>query len=182
MLFSLTIPEQVPKIKKRVLLSLVTIFLCFKAVFANSIETFDSINQSFVQKREEANFYIFASFSLSDNVLREMIDYAKVYNGIIVFRGLENNSFKVTSEHIQKIAKEDAEAAIIIDPTLFTKFEIKQVPSFIIAKEELCAAQMNCSNSYDKLTGNVTPRFALEKFAEKGELSTYAARILEVRR
>lgn len=173
--------------KKVLLLSLLMFSLYFQNVLAaetsfNQMDSFDAISQNFVQNKEKTTFYIFASFSLSNNVLRQMIDYAEPYNGIIVFRGLENNSFKTTSEHIQKIAKEDDEAAIIIDPTLFVKFQINHVPSFILAKAESCAAQMSCSNSYDKLSGSVTPRFALEKFAEKGELSKDAARILKVRR
>lgn len=157
---------------------------CFFKVNAEEVDTNSiyglnpSKTKPFLSK-EEINFYIFASFSLNDNVLKQMIDYAKTYDTQIVFRGLENNSFKLTAEHIQKIVKEDDEASIIIDPTLFTKFEIKQVPSFILAKEEACADQMSCSSMYDKISGNVTPKFALEKFAEKGELSDEAMKILE---
>lgn len=156
--------------------------VCAEETNTNSVDPLSTINQNFFQKNEEINFYMFASFGLSDNILRQMIDYAKTYNGTIVLRGLENNSFKSTAEHIQKLVNEDEEAAIIIDPILFTKFEIKQVPAYVIVKQEACATQMSCSNSYDKISGNITPKFALEKFIEKGELSNKAAKILETSR
>ncbi len=127
---------------------------------------------------EEVNFYMFASFSLSDTHLRQMMDYAKTYNGVIVFRGIENNSFKKTAEHIQSLAKEGEEASIIIDPTLFKEFQITQVPSYVLAKRGQCPVGVSCKANYDKIIGNVTPKYALEEFAEQGELSQEAQVLL----
>ena len=56
------------------------------------------------EQNEAVDFYIFASFGLSDTLLRQMLDYAKIYNGVIVLRGIENNSFKQTAEHIQHLS------------------------------------------------------------------------------
>lgn len=132
-------------------------------------------------KEESVDFYMFASFGLSDSLLRQMLDYAKIYNGVIVLRGLKNNSFKQTAEHVQRLSKEGEEAAIIIDPTLFKQFEVERVPAYILAKQEKCPVGLSCKPSYDKIIGNITPKYALEKFAEKGELSLEAKVLLEAR-
>lgn len=131
--------------------------------------------------KEVIDFYMFASFSLSDTTLRQMIDYAKIYNGIIVFRGIKENSFVKTSSHKQKLVEEgaSADASIVIDPILFKKYEISQVPTYVIAKHIHCPAGMNCLKKFDKIIGNITPTFALEKFAEKGDLSEVALKLLE---
>ena len=110
-----------------------------------------------------------------------MLDYAKIYNGVIVLRGLKNNSFKQTAEHVQRLSKEGEEAAIIIDPTLFKQFEVERVPAYILAKQEKCPVGLSCKPSYDKITGNITPKYALEKFVEKGELFLEAKALLEAK-
>ena len=123
---------------------------------------------------------MFASLGLSDTILRQMFDYAKIYNGVIVLRGAEDNSFKKTAEHIGRLAKEGEEAAIIIDPTLFKQFQVERVPTYILAKQGKCPMGMSCKPNYDKIIGNITPKYALEKFVEKGELFLEAKALLEV--
>lgn len=136
------------------------------------------VEKNIFSKEENVDFYMFASFGLSDSLLRQMLDYAKIYNGVIVLKGIENNSFKQTAEHIQRLSKEGEEAAIIIDPTLFKQFEVERVPAYILAKQEKCPVGISCKPSYDKITGNITPKYALEKFAEKGDLSLEAKLLL----
>ena len=135
-------------------------------------------DKNLFESKEEVSFYIFASLGLSDNILKQMFEYAKAYNGVIVLRGIEDNSFIKTSNHIQMVAKTEEEAAIIIDPTLFKKFQITQVPTYVLAKTKVCPAGVSCASSFDKITGNITPKFALEKFAEKGDLSQEAQSLL----
>ena len=137
-----------------------------------------NLNKMFKQE-EEVNFYIFASFTLSDTHLRQMMDYAKMYNGVIVFSGIENNSFQKTGEHIQGLARDGDEASIIIDPTLFKEFQIDQVPTYVLARREKCPVGMTCGASYDKIIGSITPKYALEKFAKQGDLTREAQDLLE---
>ena len=141
----------------------------------------NNIEKNIFSKEENVDFYMFASFGLSDSLLRQMLDYAKIYNGVIVLRGLKNNSFKQTAEHVQRLSKEGEEAAIIIDPTLFKQFEVERVPAYILAKQEKCPVGLSCKPSYDKITGNITPKYALEKFVEKGELFLEAKALLEAK-
>ncbi len=145
------------------------------------VNELNNIEKNIFSKEESVDFYMFASFGLSDSLLRQMLDYAKIYNGVIVLRGLKNNSFKQTAEHVQRLSKEGEEAAIIIDPTLFKQFEVERVPAYILAKQEKCPVGLSCKPSYDKITGNITPKYALEKFVEKGELFLEAKALLEAK-
>jgi type-F conjugative transfer system pilin assembly protein TrbC len=154
-------------------------------IYANELDKgeFDKllnnkVNQKLFVSEESVNFYMFASLSLSDNLLKQMFEYAKLYNGTIVLRGIEDNSFIKTSQHIQRIATDGDAAAIIIDPTLFKKFQVIQVPTYVLAKNRECPIGTSCKPSYDKIIGNITPKYALEKFVEKGDLSQEAQDLL----
>lgn len=148
--------------------------------FADELRNIEKTEKGFFFNDETIDFYMFVSFSLSEDILRQMLDYAKLYNGIIVFRGIENNSFRETSEHIQHLAKEGEEAAIIIDPTLFKRYAVERVPSYVLVKQEKCPAGMSCNPIHDKIIGNITPKYALEKFSEKGDLFQAAKNLLRV--
>ena len=59
-----------------------------------------NLENKLFSKKENVDFYMFASLGLSDTILRQMFDYAKIYNGAIVLRGAEDNSFKKTPTSI----------------------------------------------------------------------------------
>ncbi len=166
---------------KPIFIGLLATICVFLESNVKAIETNDEndINKIFTQNGS-IDFYMFASFSLSDEILAQMLDYAKLYNGIIVLRGIKNNSFKETSEHIQHLTKEGEEAAIIIDPTLFKRYAVERVPSYVLVKQEKCPASMSCNPIHDKIIGNITLKYALEKFSEKGDLSQEAKNLLRV--
>ena len=129
-----------------------------------------SIEKNIFLKEENVHFYLFASLGLSDNLLKQMFEYARLYKGTIVLRGIKDNCFIKTSDHIQRVAQEGEAAAIIIDPTLFKEFQITKVPSYVLTKSQKCPVGVSCKKKYDKIIGNITPKYALEKFSEKGDL------------
>jgi type-F conjugative transfer system pilin assembly protein TrbC len=59
------------------------------------------------------------------------------------------------------------DSALQIDPRLFTKYEISAVPSFVLA----------CDEKYDKIAGNISIKFALQKISDLGDLSEEAKNI-----
>ena len=177
-LFKLRIIKMLSKTFKIILTMAVILQMNF--VEATSLESgFENTKNKLFVHKESVDFYMFASLGLSDVLLRQMLDYAKNYNGVIVLRGIENNSFRQTADHIQRLAREGEEAAIIIDPTLFKRFQVEQVPSYVLTKEEKCPVGVSCKPSFDKITGNITPKYALEKFVEKGDLFKEAKKLLE---
>jgi type-F conjugative transfer system pilin assembly protein TrbC len=130
-----------------------------------------------VQKGQAKNhFYIFVTLSMSEHNLKQLIIYARKYNATLVLRGLVDNSFVKTSSIIQKLSEESG--GMIIDPNLFKEFNIKTVPSYVLASNKSCPLSTTCVKTYDKLTGNVTPKYALEIFKEKGDLAAEAKLLL----
>ena len=104
------------------------------------------------QKRDESRYpdlLIFVSFSMPDLAIKSLAFQAKEKGGKIVFRGLVNGSFKEMGQKLRELGVE-----ALIDPTLFKKHAVVQVPTFV-RKE-------------DKITGNVSLSYALKKFEGEG--------------
>jgi type-F conjugative transfer system pilin assembly protein TrbC len=102
----------------------------------------------------DSQLYIFISFSLEKEVLNSLFETSQEYNPVFVLRGLKDNSFKATSEYIQTLDLK-SNPAIIIDPNLFREYEVTSVPTYVFEE--------------NKLSGNVTAKFALDKLTQKSE-------------
>ena len=104
------------------------------------------------QKRDGDRYpdlLIFVSFSMSDELLKTLANQAKEKDGKIVFRGLLNGSFKEMGQKLRELGVE-----ALIDPTLFQKHNVFQVPTFLLKD--------------DKLVGNVSLTYALKTFKGEG--------------
>ena len=137
-------------------------------------ENFDWFNE--LNLSEQANtinqpneLYIFVSLSMPQSRLINLLQEAKSYGGIVVLRGLKNNSYKDTANFLQPIIKQ-AEAGFIIEPNLFEKYNINKVPSVILNDPIV--------KKYDQITGNINLKYALEEMAKVGELKSQAQAIL----
>lgn len=127
---------------------------------------------------DETTPLIFISFSMPETLIRNYIDEAKAYNGVLVLRGLVNNSLKQTVQKFKLIEniKENQKSniSIIIHPHLFDLYQVKQVPTIVLAQDNLkCVLKYSeCSDSYkyDKISGSITIKYALEQIEEKGSL------------
>ncbi len=107
---------------------------------------------------------VFASFSIPETTLKQLAHDLKKVGGALVIRGLINNSFKDTSLYLQKL-----EIGVLLDPTLFEKFNIVAVPTFIIVEGDLKSEQ---TPKHDRLRGNVSLQFALERAVKEGEIQS----------
>lgn len=105
---------------------------------------------------------VFASFSMPETSLKQLSHDLKKVGGALVIRGLINNSFKDTSLYLQKLGE-----GVLLDPTLFDKFNITAVPTFIIVEGDFKGEQ---TPKHDRLTGNVSLRFVLEQAIKEGEI------------
>lgn len=115
------------------------------------------------------DFLIFTSFSIGEKNLESLIKLASEYNGAVILRGFKNGSVQDTAAFISNISS--AKEGVLIDPNLFKEYQITKVPTFILTKPcEGVIDGSNCKVIYDKLVGNVSPRYALERFAARGEL------------
>ena len=118
------------------------------------------------------DFLIFASFSIGEKNLENLIKLATSYNGAVILRGFKNSSFKETAAFLSKFSQE--KEGILIDPNLFLEYGVTKVPTFVLTKPCEQGLQANCKKVFDKLTGMVSPSYALQKFSEKGELKEFA--------
>lgn len=150
-------------------LYLFSIFCLFISVPSTELEgtnysNFDKIIDSSINENKNEllrnDIFVFISFSMPDSLIRDYIDEARNLkesnnvNIVFVLRGFYNNSFKETSDKINQLAN-GRSIAVIVDPTLYEKYNINLVPSII----------KNSDHDYDKLTGSVTISYAIELFA-----------------
>jgi type-F conjugative transfer system pilin assembly protein TrbC len=125
------------------------------------------------------SFRIFVSSSMSKNLLKSYAEQAKKYGGVLVLNGLPKGSWWELSELITEVSGNNPElVAMQIDDEAFARFNIREVPSFLLSKEEDIFAE-NSKVTFDKVTGSVGIRRALELFKEQGELSDIASNKLE---
>lgn len=119
----------------------------------------------------ELRKYLFVSFSMPESALMELIKQAKEHGFVPVLRGFKNEEYKPTFEALASILKETG-YGVNIDPELFKEFAVDTVPSFVVAApEKICPPNMSCRKSkFNKISGNITIAYALEKLVKEGEV------------
>lgn len=116
-------------------------------------------------------FVVFASLSMPQASLAALIRDTTRARGVVVFRGFPQNSTRAFAEGLKRVVtEENQEAHIAIDPRLFRAFDVKAAPTFVVTgrEYELCDG-FDCSSAvpdHDRMSGNVTVAYALERFAE----------------
>lgn len=133
------------------------------------------ISQSRVIKKQDTDFLIFVSFSMGEKNVEQLIKSVIKYDGIVMMRGFKEGSVRKTAEVLLKVRKK---GGIAIDPILFEEYGIKRVPTYVLVKVCDEGITTSCNGKYDILRGNVSPRYALEKFSIQGELREEARRRL----
>ena len=114
---------------------------------------------------------IFISTSIPQKALVMLGEQAKVTGATLVMRGMvaplgTKHAMQKTMEALQPVAATGAK--IQIDPEAFGRYNVKAVPTFVIAtKEESCATEQ-CDTKSFALTGDVTLEYALEQWSNRG--------------
>jgi type-F conjugative transfer system pilin assembly protein TrbC len=127
-------------------------------------------------------FYIFVSLSMGEKALLNLAQEAKAYGATLVLRGFIKGSYAKTVQALQNIILKTGEG-FIIDPELFSLFSITAVPTYILAKPfDLFAQTRTRTPLHDRLRGHVSIRYALESFAQSGDLTEEAQALLNKRR
>lgn len=116
----------------------------------------------------EASFsiYVFMSFSLEDDLWMQFSKELEKMGGTFVLRGLPQNSFKELANRIFDLQEKGVNAPIQIHPHLFQECDVQLVPTIAVID----------GNQYDKISGNLSVKYALEKMAKQGE--TNQAKVL----
>ncbi len=117
-------------------------------------------------KKNSVNYYplmIFVSSSIPKSALKDLMIQARKSGAVLVFRGLIG-SLRSTAEFLQNISKE--EVAAIIDPRLFTTFQINQVPTFVVIANIQEVDGELITPKHDRIAGNITLEYALNHIIE----------------
>ena len=125
------------------------------------------------QTGDAPQFIVFASLSMPPESLKPLIRDTSKAGGAVVFQGFPGNSTKAFQQGIVRVVDQGQETkAIGIDPRLFRAFNVTTVPAFVVVTSDfdLCDG-FDCKTPvppHDRLSGNVTVRYALETFAQGG--------------
>lgn len=137
----------------------------------------------FGASRQFAGLYIFVSSSMPKTLLKGYINEAKKYGGVLVFKGLPNGSFKELIRLIGELTEEknnqqEELPSMQIDDEAFDRFNVTLVPSIVLVEEGVYVPNKTPRIIYDKISGNVPIKYALEQFVDSGQLSKQAKEIL----
>ena len=113
--------------------------------------------------------YVFASFSMPDASLKALMQQGELAGVPIVLRGLVENSLEATMRAVHSLYKEGErpESGALIDPTLFQRFGIDQVPTVVVAEQAagVCMPTDCPVPDHVKIAGDVPLRYALDRIA-----------------
>jgi len=123
---------------------------------------------------------VFVSLSMPEASLRALLAHGRPIGAALVLRGLLDESMKRTVERLTELlgtaagaageAGPGAETSVLIDPTLFDRFEIDAVPAFVLPLEAPtpCDAAGRCATPrHVKLAGDVGLAYALDVMARE---------------
>lgn len=123
--------------------------------------------------------YIFVSLSLGEKALLNLAQEAKAYGAILVLRGFIEGSYAKTAKALHKIILKTGQG-FLIDPELFSLFNVKTVPAYILPKPfQLHAHERIQTPLHDRIQGHVSIHYALEQFAKEGDLREEAHALLK---
>ncbi|HFK4066724.1 TPA: type-F conjugative transfer system pilin assembly protein TrbC [Kluyvera ascorbata] len=111
----------------------------------------------------------FVSLGIPREGLLPMLKDARRFNIPPTLRGLLNNDMRQTASAMFELSKEDKDAGVQIDPTLFTQYNISVVPALVVT----------CPGHFDVIRGSLPLQQALEKVAQDGDCAATARKLLE---
>ena len=103
--------------------------------------------------------HVFVSFSMPELLLTQTLREAEQLNLPVYLKGLHHNSMKETAKKIMEYSKVVPGLNLQIDPTLFEKYGINQVPAVVSDNGE----------SFDVIYGNLKLKEALSRIISLGD-------------
>jgi type-F conjugative transfer system pilin assembly protein TrbC len=105
-------------------------------------------------------YYVFVSLSMPILSLKPLLEQSLELGAQVVLRGFVNDSHKATTYALQDLIN-ISKYGFIVDPELFIKYEIKQVPTFVVVGSD---------DRYDKLSGNISWNEAINIMKRLGDV------------
>jgi conjugal transfer pilus assembly protein TrbC len=116
---------------------------------------------------------LFISFSMPKKSIVAIIKDAKKIGASVVIRGLIHNSFKETFLLMAAIVKEAGGGGVELNPPLFKKYNIKEVPSLVLLPDaQTCSQDKVCpENNFDVVYGDIPLLDGLKVIRDHGSVS-----------
>jgi len=114
---------------------------------------------------------VMVSFSMPENAIKRLMSEAARVGANVVLRGAYNNDLPTTIKRIQRIASENGAGGVQIDPTLFSRFNVLSVPTFVLPLEPIKTCdESGCEiPAHVKAHGTATLKYFLEKVSRLGD-------------
>jgi type-F conjugative transfer system pilin assembly protein TrbC len=111
--------------------------------------------------RYETQVLVFVSASMPIKTVKSYCHQTSHIGAALVFRGLVNDSMKDMQQYLATIVDKenpDKHSTILIDPTLFDRFAIKQVPTAVVTESEIkpCLSEGCPTPVHHKVKGDVS--------------------------
>ncbi|MFA7606532.1 MAG: type-F conjugative transfer system pilin assembly protein TrbC [Rhodocyclaceae bacterium] len=129
---------------------------------------------------------IFVSFSLPEDSLRALLAEAGRTGAPLVLRGLMEDSMQHTAARLGELlgtqndreASAESSPSLAIDPTLFERFDVDQVPAFVLPQDTLapCTPEGCPVPEHLKVAGDVSLAYALGVMAREAGGTTLGDR------
>jgi len=116
--------------------------------------------------------YVFVSFSMPEITLKRLLAQASQIEASLILRGLIDDDMGKTKTRIAQLLEADEndhtriKGGFAIDPTLYERFDIQQVPTFVLTDSPAPrCTDTDCPEvSFARLSGDTTLEYALETF------------------
>lgn len=105
------------------------------------------------------SMHVFVSFSMPEALLIETLRDSARLNIPATLNGLHQNSVEKTAQKIMELSKEVPQLQLQIDPTVFERFHIQQVPALVVAN----------NHCFDLIYGHLPLEEGLNRIHEKGD-------------
>ena len=131
--------------------------------------------------------YVFVSFSMPEITLKRLLTQASQIEASLILRGLIDDDMGKTKTRIAQLLEADEnghtriKGGFAIDPTLYERFDIQQVPTFVLTDTPAPrCTDAGCEEvSYARLSGDTTLEYVLETMQrEAPAMKTSATELL----
>lgn len=124
------------------------------------------------EERYRSQILVFVSASMPERTLRNYLEQTARIQAALVFRGFKNNQLadmKAYLAGLMKDRKGKPEPTILIDPTLFERFGIEQVPVTVVTETKIqpCGQRPCPAPVFLSVSGDVSLGWALGLIARQ---------------
>lgn len=134
-----------------------------------ALEAGSNIENSNMAAGEAKYPIVLVSFSMPESQIKDLIFESYRIGAAIAVRGLIDDDFETTIVKLKELAGE-MQGGVMIDPTLFRRFDVDLVPAFILPLEPLgqCTKEGCPTPRHVKATGSATLQYFLDLVERTG--------------